>query len=126
MDFLSFSQKDILGHHHAEVYDFETVASQNHAHDVLTYIMHISLYRGQQHLSRRAVTVGTLCFDVGLQYGHSLFHGACRLHHLWKKHLTFSKQLAHQIHALHQGALYDVHSLGVGLQGLVEEFFQSL
>ena len=108
------------GHHHAHIDDLVVVAGHHHGHDVLAYVVHIAFHGGQQYLARFLAVAVAAGLDIGLQDAHGLFHGAGGLHHLRQKHLAASEEVAHQVHALHEGAFDDAHRGRVGGQCLFQ------
>ena len=87
--------------------------------------MDVALHRCQQYLaSLLTLGVAPLLFYIWLQNGHGLLHGACRLHHLWQKHLASAKELADLIHTRHQGSFDDADGLGIFLQGFLQVLLQ--
>ena len=55
----------------------------------------------------------------GFEVGHRLLHGAGALHHLGQEHLARSKQISHDVHAVHQRAFDDEQGPAELLTGLL-------
>ncbi len=70
--------------------------------------MHIALHRGDDDFALRAHVAARFrepllfLFDERNQVRHGLFHDARRFHHLRQEHLALAKQVAHDVHAVHQ------------------------
>ena len=77
-------------HHHTEVDDFEIIALEHHADDVLANVVHVTLDGGQHDLSQRAGVAGSLLafLDEGDEMGHCTLHDARTLDHLRQEHLA--------------------------------------
>ena len=54
---------------------------------------------------------------------HGLLHHARRFHHLRQKHLALAKQIAHHIHAVHQGAFDHMQRATAFFQNLLVGLF---
>ena len=108
------------GHHHSEVNHLVVVARHHHINNILAYVVNVALYGCHKHLTRRRAAFLLVCLNVGLQYCHSLLHGACCLHHLWQEHLAATEQLAHLVHTVHQRPLNDVHRLRIDSKGFLD------
>ena len=94
-------------HHHTEVDDLVVVAAEYHAHDVLADVVDVSLDRGDHELAVGPpgfTARGAFPFDERHQMRHCLFHDAGALYNLGEKHPAAAEQIAHDVHAIHQGA----------------------
>ena len=106
---LGFGKNFGAGHHHAHVHNFEVITLQNHRYNVLANVVDITLDRGNDDLAlgfgRHTGTL-FLCqfffFDVGHQMGDRLLHHAGRFYDLRQEHFALTKQIANDIHAIHQ------------------------
>ena len=104
------SQNLMAGHHHAHVHHIKVIALQDHGDDVFANVMHIALDGSDDdlafgaHISARRLHQLLFFFNIGQQVRHSLLHHAGRLHHLRQKHLALAKEVAHDVHAVHQRA----------------------
>src|SRR3990172_5693723 len=94
-------------HHDAEVDHLVVVALEHHGDDVLADVVHVALYRGDDHLAARPQVArsGLLGFDVGDEVRHGLLHDAGRLYHLGQEHLAGTEQVADDVHAFHERSL---------------------
>ncbi len=73
--------------------------------------MHVALYRGEQY-PPLGTAAGLLAgFDERNQVGHCLFHDPGTLHDLRQKHLAGTKEVAHHIHTIHEGAFDDLNGM---------------
>ena len=104
--------EDLLTRHHdAEVDYFVAVTTQHYGHNVLADIVYVTLYRGDDQFAfSSSAGAGFFFFDERHQMGDRLLHDTGRLHHLWQEHFSGAKEIAHGVHARHQGA-FD-HSQG--------------
>ncbi len=72
--------------------------------------MHIALDRGHDHLALRA-RVGVallLCLDERDELRDGAFHDTRALHDLWEEHLAAAKEVADDLHPVHERALDDL------------------
>ena len=117
------------GHHHAHVDDFEVIALKHHSDDVFTNIVHITLDGGDHDFAFCTyVTTGRLdelffSFNKRYQMPDGLLHDAGRFHHLRQKHFSFAKQIAHDVHAIHQRAFDHLDRAPVSIGNLLTDFF---
>ena len=124
----------VAGHHHAHIHHFEVVALQHDGDDVLADVVHIALHGGDHdlalglHVHAGGFLLALLFLDVGHQMRHRLLHHAGGFHHLRQKHLALSKQVADDVHAIHQRAFDHVqrtaaigNDLLVGLFGVLDD-----
>ena len=97
-------QDGLSGHHHAQILDAVTIATQHHPHDVLADVVHIALHRGHDNagLDRTGTALRLCLLNVGRKPGHGLLHHAGALDHLGQKHLAGAKEIADAVHAVHQ------------------------
>ena len=117
------------GHHDAHVDHVKVVALQDHGDDVLADVVHIALHGGDDDLAlaldvapcRRIQTF--FFFNIGNQMRHGLLHDPRALDHLWQKHLALAKQVADDVHAIHQRAFNDVQRSPAGGQNGAVGFF---
>ena len=145
-------QNFVAGDHHAEVGDFEAVASKHDADDVFADVVHIALHGGDEEtagrasafgeaqsfivaerrvlgLDRRDVASKVLCFfflHERREPCHRFFHHARRLDDLRQEHLARAEEVADDAHAVHQRAFDDLERSAIFLAGLfgvlVDEF----
>ena len=113
-------------HHDAQVDDFKVVALQHDADDIFADVMNVALHRGQQDFPVIATAAGFFRLDVGLQVGNGLFHDTGGLDHLGQEHFSFTKEVAHGIHPVHQGTLYDLYRCVIGQSGGLGILFNEL
>ena len=97
--------------HHPEVNHLVAVTAQNHSHDIFADVMHIPFHGGHQNF---AVGLGVarghfFLFDKGHEVGHPLFHHPCAFDHLGQEHFARPKQVANDVHAVHQRAFNDLN-----------------
>ena len=107
--------------HHSQVADAVAVAGHHHRYDILSYVVHIALYRSEQCLLLGAVLRAALP-EQRREGAHSLFHHTGRLHHLRQKHLSLPEELAHMLHGGHEATVDHLegrHSSAHGLQRIV-------
>ena len=64
--------------------------------------MHVALYRRQQDFAVGFAHTVFFRFDKRNQVRHRFFHDACGFNHLWQEHLTGTKQVSDDVHAIHQ------------------------
>src|SRR5574344_700859 len=107
-------------HHHPKVYNLIVVACKNHAHNIFTDVMNITLYRGKKNLTRFFRALGVLCFYERLENGNSLLHGSSGTNHLREKHLAISKKFTHNIHSVHERSFDNLYWILIDLYRLVE------
>ena len=93
------------GHHNPQVNHLVVIALQHHADNIFANIVHITLNRSHQNLTIGAGRLVFFRFNIGLQIGHRLFHYPGRFHHLGQEHFARAKQVANNIHAVHQRTL---------------------
>ena len=96
--------------HDAHVDHFVVIAGEHDADDVLADVVDVALHRGEHDLSlgfhfltgrdHRCL----LRFHERSQPGDRLFHHACRLHDLGKKHFAGAEEIADHAHAIHERA----------------------
>ena len=101
-----FVEDLVTRHHHSHVGDFEAIAGQHDADDVLADVVDISLHGGEHDLACAALCgVGELfLLHVWLQVGDTLLHDAGAFHHLRQEHFPGAKQVAHDAHTIHERA----------------------
>ncbi len=121
-DLLRPGQDGLARHHHAEVGDFEAVAAQHDAEDVLADVVHVALYGGEQDARFPGAFVGGA--HIGLQDFDGVAHHLGGLDHLRQEHLARGEAFAHPGHPVHQRTLDDVHRPALFLQGLQQVFPQ--
>src|ERR1044071_1954242 len=107
INFLSLrSLDDLLGRDHdAKIDDLVVVARKHNTNDVLTYVVNITLHSCHQHSCgsfSNTTVLSLLFFEEWHQVGDGFFHYASALHHLGKKHLAGSEEIANHIHSRHQ------------------------
>ena len=91
-------------HHHAEVDDFETVALQDDADDVLADVVNVAFDRRHHDptLALRCAGCFLLLLDEGDKVRDRPLHDARGLHDLRQEHLARSEQVADDVHSVHQ------------------------
>ena len=94
----------LAGHHDAQVDDFEVVALEHNADDVLADVMHVALDRGHDHLAVGAGGAALLLLDVGNEDRDGFFHDPRGFHHLRQEHLARPEQIPDHVHAVHERA----------------------
>ena len=111
---LGARQNFMAGHHDAHVDHLKVVALQHHGDNVFANVVHIALDGGNHNfalgldvLTRRGL-LALFFFYIGHEVGHGLLHDARTLDHLGQKHFACAKQVAHDVHARHQGAFNHV------------------
>ena len=109
----------VTGHHDAQVHDFEVVALQNDADDVLADVVDVALDRRQHDLAVGTAIAVLLLLDIGNEVANGLLHHACRFHHLRQEHLAGAEQVADDIHTRHQRTLDHVERTPGGTSGLL-------
>ncbi len=81
--------------------------------------MHVALDGGEEDFAGAlAGRGGFVRFQVGLQVRHRFFHHPGALDHLGEEHLAGAKEVADDVHAVHEGAFDDLEGVGVLLAGL--------
>src|SRR5258706_6017054 len=98
-------QDGLCGDHHAEIDDIVVVALQDYGDDVLADVVYVALDLRKHNpslVARRFAGARLFRLDVGYEVRYRLFHHARRFHHLRQEHLAGAKQLADDIHAVHQ------------------------
>ena len=122
----------MAGHHHAHVDNVKVVALQHHGDDVFANVVYVALDGGNhdlalaRYIQARRLLLALFFLDVGNEVGHGLLHHARAFHHLGQKHFARAKQVADDVHAVHQRPFDDVqraaallhHELLVGLFGV--------
>ena len=102
------AQNLFAAHHHAQVDHVVVVACEDHADDIFADVVHVTLHRREDDFAlrlddlARSLRSGLFCFHVGRQVRDSLLHDARRLHHLRKKHLARTEEIADDAHPGHQ------------------------
>ena len=104
--------------HHSHVDYLVVVACHHHTHNVLSDVVDVALYSGNEHLSGFGSTLGATLLDMWLEDGYGLLHGAGSLNYLWQEHLSAAEELTNGIHAVHQRSLDDVDCLGIDSERL--------
>ena len=107
-------------HHHAEVDDIESVASEHNGSDVLADVVYVSLDGGYDYLRSARGFPGRLRLHVWLQKVHRLLHYLGRLDHLRKKHLSASEEFSDLFHSVHQRPFDDVDWLSSFVYALLK------
>ena len=123
------SGEDLLtGDHHPKIGNFESVAGQYDANDILAYIVHVPLDRGHHYLASGTLTgIGRLfLFHEGGEPGHGLLHDPGGLDYLGQEHLSGAKEISHDRHSVHEGALDDLEWSAVLEAGLLSVSFDKL
>mmetsp|Transcript_19615 Transcript_19615/g.40968 ORF Transcript_19615/g.40968 Transcript_19615/m.40968 type:complete len:314 (+) Transcript_19615:1027-1968(+) len=133
-----FVQDVVTWHHDAHVDHLVVVATQHHANNVLTDVVHVTLHGGHQHHAVVLGLVGIFTSGNGLsatfflhersQVCDSLLHHARALDDLRQEHLTSTEEISDDAHSLHQWSLNDVQRnlqllsglLGIALNELVD------
>jgi len=95
------------GHHDAKIDDLVVVAAEHHAHDVLADVVDVALDGGEDELAPGGPGL-LLGLEKGLEVGDGFFHHPGALDHLGEEHLARAKEVAHDAHAIHQGAFDDL------------------
>ena len=126
MTFQGLFEDGLVGHHHTQVDDLETVTAQDDAHDILTDVVYVAVGCGQHDTGPFFFPVFSFLVDIGLQQGHSILHHLSRFHHLGQEHLPFTKQSTDMFHRLHQRLFNHVDGSSVLLEGLRDILFQVL
>ena len=123
-------QNFLARHHHAHVDDFVVIALKHHGHDILAYVVHITLDRGNNDLAlglgrfaRLARHARLFFLDKRNQVRHGLLHHPRGFHHLRQKHFARAKQIADDIHAIHQRAFNYMDRAPTGLHQFEAHFF---
>ena len=98
------------GHHHTEVDHFKVVALQDDSNDVLADVVDVALDCGHDDRAVGVFTphcagLGLLRLDIRQQIRNGLLHHPGRFHHLGQEHLACAKEVADDIHTVHQRAL---------------------
>ena len=70
----SLLEYGLLGNHHAQVGDLETVASHHYSGDVLAYVVDISLDRGHQNSGLCIGVLGAVLLHIWAQHCHRIPH----------------------------------------------------
>ena len=155
-EFLGFREDFVAGNHHTHVGDFEAVAGEHHADDVLADVVDVALHRGDQEAAGGAAAagegdgfvmgefgifgedpgdvageeLGLLGFHEGRQPGDGLLHHAGGFHHLGQEHLAGAEEVADHAHAVHQRAFDHLERAAVFQAGflgvLVDELVDAL
>ncbi len=85
--------------------------------------MDVSLDGGNDHGSPFAACASLfLGVHERLQIGDCTLHDSCAFHYLRKEHFTVSKQIAHNLHAIHERSLDDLKGATELLSGLFGVF----
>jgi hypothetical protein len=103
----------VARHHDAEVGDFEAIAGQHHADDVLADVMHVTFHGGHDDLARAALRRIRELFLLheGLQIRDALLHHAGAFHDLREEHFASAEEVADDAHAVHERAFDDEQRL---------------
>ena len=113
-------------HHHAKIDDFEIVALEDDADDVLADIVHIALHRRHDDLALRRRGAGRarqlFRFDERQQVRHRFLHHPRRFDDLRQEHLAGAEQVADHVHAVHQRPFDDIDRPAAGVEGLQPRF----
>ena len=80
----------------------ESVACEDYACNVLSYIVYISLYGRYDYLRPTALPV--VIVHVWFKDGYGVPHHLSGLHYLRQEHLSFSEELADCFHSGHEGS----------------------
>ena len=94
----------LAGNHDSEIDDFEVIALQDHADDVLADVVHVAFHGGHHHLAVGARAARFAALDIGDEHRDRLLHDARRLDHLRQEHLARTEQVAHHVHPVHERA----------------------
>ena len=119
----------VAGHHHPHVDHIKVVALQNHRDNVFANVMHIAFDRGNHdlafgfHFFARGFLLAFFFLDVRNQMRHGLLHDPRTFDDLWQKHLALTKQITHQIHAVHERPFDHMQRATAGGQHLAVGFF---
>src|SRR5690606_33400566 len=130
LHFLGLGEDLGTRHHHAHIHHFKVIALHHHGHNVLADVMYIAFHCGNHHaafgahVTTRGFNLTLFFFDERNQVGHSLLHHTRGFHHLRQEHLALTEQVAHHVHAVHQGAFN--HADGATTLGidLLTNFFR--
>ena len=134
---LRLIQNPLLVHHHAQVNDFETIAAQDNAGDVLSYVMDISL-DGSIDYDRSCAGIIALAGHVRFENRDRVLHDFGGLHDLREEHFAVAEELTDSLHSRHQRSFDDFHRRTVfmvtlqhvrlqsGASSLYETFFKPL
>ena len=107
-------QDGLLVDHHAQIDDFEPVAPQDDARDVLADVVDIPLHRRMD--DDRPLHGLFAGFHVRLQQGHCVLHHLGRLDDLREEHLPLAEPPSHLLHSGHQRPLDDLYGRSQPLQ----------
>ncbi len=95
-------QNVLAGHHHAKVDDFEVVALQDDANDILANVVDVAFDRRHHDLAVGLYLTAFLFLDERHEVTDSFLHYPRRFDHLRQKHLAGTEQIANNVHAGHQ------------------------
>ena len=112
------------GNHYSQVNYLISVASHYYGNNIFPNVVHITFHRSKQHLAGRGSPFLLFRFNDRLKNSHRFLHSTCRFHHLRKKHLTRTEQIANMVHSGHQRTFNDIHSFRINFQSFSEVFFQ--
>src|SRR5262245_25527907 len=91
--------------HHAEVNYLIVVTAKHNPDDVLSDVVNVTSHGGEQYSSLRATGPGLLlCLHIGQEVSDGLLHDTGTLDYLREKHLAGSKEIAHDVHPVHERA----------------------
>ena len=105
-------------HHDAQVDNFEAVAAQYEAHDILADVVNIALDRGlYDHGAGMMIRFARkLVFHIRFQHRYGVFHYPGGFDHLREEHLSGAELFADLFHAGHERALDDADGRSQDLQ----------
>ena len=107
-------------HHDSQIDNFKVVALQNDADNVFSDIVYVPFDRCHQDFAIAAgLPLGLLSLNERLEVGDGLFHDSSGLYDLGQKHLALTKEVSHDIHAIHQRAFNDLNGFGSECAGLL-------
>ena len=131
-DFDGLVEDLVAGDHDAHVGDFEAVAGEHDADDVLADVVDVALDGGDEEPAGRTLVRigGFFRLHVRLEPGDGLLHHAGGFDHLRQEHLARTEQIADDAHAIHQRSFDHLERTTVFREGgfgvLIDELVDAL
>src|SRR5690554_4508110 len=91
-------------HHDSQVNHLIVVALKYDPYNIFSYIVNIAFHSRHEDFSLGLLASALFRLDIGNKVGHSLLHDPGTFYHLRQEHLAIAKEIAHDVHAIHQRA----------------------
>src|SRR5882757_8575244 len=108
----------VAGDHDSEIDHLEVIALEHYTDDVLADVVYVALYGRNYDSTVRARHAALPLLDERHQVGHRALHHTRTLDDLRQEHLAGSKQVADDVHSIHQRAFDDLQRTLEGQAGL--------